>query len=410
MIITIYSFIMALVFFNLFVVVFSILQRRLDIYSGYNIYPVLFAVIITAVRLFTPIEFALTREINVDVILPRVQMFLQLYIQLGFLQISVFGFLVTVSAIISMVLLYRYIEDVFLDECMIQRLQSTSNKRLVALMEEVISETNVRAPYCIVTITNIKSPYICGFKRPVIVIPEKVLDLSDNDVRAVLHHEWRHYINKDLWIKTIVAMFRYIMWWNPAMHLLKRNLDKALEFKCDLDVTKHMNVAEKFEYVKSLYKLYTLICNEKFGNEGAAFKTAIPFVAASAQGAKSDDELYQRFQMLLPFEKRNHKISIACCGVIFLLFVASYGFVVQPYIRAPLDDHYEFYRGAAEDDCNVITGYFGYLKDVFILVRKDGAKSLYFLGDFVRYVEDENDFIRIQQIFGGISIIEYEGE
>ena len=161
--VTVYSIMTAIICFNLFIVLFSVLREKLDVYTGFNLYPLVCIIIATMFRMLVPIELSLTREINIDVVLPSIQMFLQADLH-SFLPISRFAFLVIILSFVSVLLLLRLVRVLLGESHRLQRLQPTSNSRLIALMEEVISKTKVRVPYILVTFPEIKSPYICGLR------------------------------------------------------------------------------------------------------------------------------------------------------------------------------------------------------------------------------------------------------
>ena len=409
---TIYSFITAVLCFNLFVFVFRLLRVRLDIYSGFNFYPIAFVIFLTIARLLMPVELPLTQEINVSIILPAVQLFLQSGILGGSFPVSYFAFIVSIAVSVSVFLFIKYIGNLLTDSKYLHNLQHTDNDRLVTLLSEVIKETKAIKPHVgIVVLSGIGNPMLCGLTNPVILLPEKSLGLCDADIKAILRHEWQHYLNKDLWIKTLTTVLCCIMWWNPAVYLLKSNLDKTLELKCDLDVARYMSDEEKLCYMQSLVNLARILywdeSKEKFHIKVyVPLYLSIPFIGASAKKIKGANDDHNIFQMILPFEKRNHRISVACCVFLLTLFVASYGFVIQPIMYA---DKYDFFDQVYEDDYVVaIPGL--EIETAYILLDEDGTRSLYLQGIFMRYIKDDADLEFVLERMGGIPIINFKGE
>ena len=76
MTVTVYTFVTAIVFFNAFAVLLYVLRKKLNVYIGFNFYPLLVIVAATLVRLLVPIETPLTFNVNVPAFLPEVQRFL----------------------------------------------------------------------------------------------------------------------------------------------------------------------------------------------------------------------------------------------------------------------------------------------------------------------------------------------
>jgi len=243
-------------------------------------------------------------------------------------------------------------------------------------------------------------------KKPIIILPEECVSLDDDDIKAILQHEWRHYLNKDLWIKILSTVLCCVMWWNPAVYLLRSNLDKTLELKCDLDVAKNMNDEETIRYMESIINLGKLL-RETEMREGPPVGNFVPlhlsilFVGASAKNIKVADDYYVRFQMMLPLEKRNHKISMMCCAVLVVLFLFSYGFVVQPFIHAYYKD--DFFVQVNKNDYVTFKGW--ETETAYVLYDGDGTYSFYFQGVFWSYIEDDADLESVFRIFGEIPII-----
>ena len=407
MIFSVYSFISGVIFSSLIIVIICIMHKRLDIFSGYNLYPMLFSVIFAMMRLVFAIEFSWTREIEIGLILPVVQAFLQDYISFGLLPMRRYVLLIAVSSLFSTYLLLTYFKSLWIESKRLQKLQTTDNNRLISLMEEVISETNLRKPYVIVIFPEVNTPVICGLRKPIIMMPEISLKLSDNDIRAIFRHELQHFINKDLWIKLIFTVIGCIMWWNPFIFIFKRNLKKIMEIKCDIDTTKKMNSNGKLEYMKSLCNVRNLLLNEATKDYEPYVSMSFSFTGVSVENMKDTDDLHHRLQMILPFEKRNHVISIACCAVILVLFLASYGFVIQPRVPAPEED---FWYNTCVEDYVVIKGETSPTEDMFVKSHEDGTLSLYFHGAFIRYIENEAELEYMRQkieVFGDIPIIPF---
>ncbi len=66
----------------------------------------------------------------------------------------------------------------------------------------------------------LQSPAVCGFFRPVILMPAGLLEkLSPDKLRAVLIHELAHIKRGDLWINCIQAFLQIIYFYNPFVWL-----------------------------------------------------------------------------------------------------------------------------------------------------------------------------------------------
>lgn len=99
-----------------------------------------------------------------------------------------------------------------------------------------------------------KSPSIQGLRHPVILIPENVY--SEEDYRYVFYHELMHWKEHDMWIKLLVCALNCIFWWNPCSYLLRINLNRTLELRCDQSVSRLLQYPEKLEYIEVLKKTF----------------------------------------------------------------------------------------------------------------------------------------------------------
>lgn len=92
----------------------------------------------------------------------------------------------------------------------------------------------------------VRSPMLCGFFCPVIVLP--TLALSENETAGVLAHELIHYKRGDLWIQLFGLLVCAMHWFNPAVHLADRWMREEMELSCDEAV-----LAGQGEDVRSVY-------------------------------------------------------------------------------------------------------------------------------------------------------------
>lgn len=60
------------------------------------------------------------------------------------------------------------------------------------------------------------SPAVCGFWRPVVLLPGD-LELSDAAWRTVFLHELIHLRRRDLWVNAVQVFTQILWWWNPLV-------------------------------------------------------------------------------------------------------------------------------------------------------------------------------------------------
>ena len=78
------------------------------------------------------------------------------------------------------------------------------------------------------------SPAICGFFRPVILLPaELAARLSPAGLRAVLLHELLHLRRHDLWVNLLQVVVQVLWWWNPLAWLVNARIRTLREEAVD---------------------------------------------------------------------------------------------------------------------------------------------------------------------------------
>lgn len=81
------------------------------------------------------------------------------------------------------------------------------------------------------------TPSVCGWLRPVVVVPRNILsDLQDDELCAVLTHEREHLRRRDPLRYAFLAALCSLFWFYPPMAWLARKLRETNEMACDESV------------------------------------------------------------------------------------------------------------------------------------------------------------------------------
>lgn len=99
--------------------------------------------------------------------------------------------------------------------------------------------------------TTIESPFVIGFIRPKIFIPEK---FDEDEKEYILNHEWTHIKNKDGVIKLISYFVLCLHWFNPLVWLAFVILCADIEMRVDEETTEMFDMDMVKEYCISLVK------------------------------------------------------------------------------------------------------------------------------------------------------------
>lgn len=111
--------------------------------------------------------------------------------------------------------------------------------------EEVVVRRNVE----IKTVYGLAVPIICGFLKPMILLPER--EYNKEELKIICIHELIHCKHKDILWKQLCGLVRVIHWWNPLVKQLDMDVDSWNETYCDLESTTIM---------KSKKRYFTTIC------------------------------------------------------------------------------------------------------------------------------------------------------
>lgn len=92
----------------------------------------------------------------------------------------------------------------------------------------------------------VPSPMLVGLLRPVILLPTS--NLRAMDLKLVLTHELTHLKGKDLWVKILALAAATLHWFNPLVHVLRKDVSTWSELSCDEAVASEMSYEERKRY------------------------------------------------------------------------------------------------------------------------------------------------------------------
>ena len=218
----------------------------------------------------------------------------------------------------------------------------------------------------ICTLSECESPFVYGFLKPCIFLPEE-MELDEKELYYVLCHEAAHYLHYDLYLKFFVKVLCILYWWNPICHFLWKKVDTLLEMRVDQSIAKEPG--QKVEYLSCLLSVADSVTGR---NRAAGSVRTVPFCG------ETSSELQQRFHMLLNEERKfSHKILRAAflSGAV-ALFVLSYVYIFEPWYQHP------------EDIIGTITAG---PDNAYFIEREDGKYDFYLEGEFW-FTEESLDY------------------
>ncbi len=148
-------------------------------------------------------------------------------------------------------------------------------KDIILILEECKSRLNVNFKVTVLYDEHFKSPMLCGFIHPKIIIsPEIINRLSQEELKYVFLHELSHIKRRDLIINVIGMLIQTVYWFNPIIWYSIYKMKQDCEISCDATVLKVLSPEENKKYGLTIINMMKMISELKWvpGTIGFASK------------------------------------------------------------------------------------------------------------------------------------------
>jgi len=377
-----YSFVMGVLWFNAFVLL-GLLMRKLKHPIKFSVVPLLLLMILSVLRMFIVITLpdAITLLVLSETIYPAIVNLMRHEIVswqifgLPINAITVFICVWIVGAVgLTARFFYYYIVAFRPIMDMLKSTDAERDKDAESLLAAEIGEDK----FFRVFRNNAINVPLAAATKPYIFLPN--VELSPDELRVILLHEWGHIRDKDYLTGIVVNVICFVFWWNPIVYILRWNFSFAKELKCD-----KLAVTGEDDFQHFLSGLM-LLGEEKKRKRNKRMR----YTGVSAL-VSNERELDDRLEVLaLQGDSRNKRTLTNVCYAIaiFVLFLVSYTFIIlpafweSPYIYVTTDDFDWEYS-----ECGDVFR----PEENFIIDNSDGTFSLYIEGQFVMYLEDTHE-------------------
>lgn len=315
--VSIYSVFSAIVFYNIGLIAVYILMRRTSFVIHYTAASLSLLTLLATLRLFIPADLPGAFIIRSTRIIPAVQ---------NFALSEIPSSNVTAGALLAIVWgtgTFCYIVyDLYLF-FVVKRAESrftyVGNEKILDLARELGIKCRIKIS------PDIREPYSAGIFKPAIFLPD--WDLNDQELKAVLSHEYQHIRSLDAFKKLVFLLLEALFWWNPISHIFRRELNQLLEIQCDYKMTAGKSENSKLQYAETLLSVMKRLTGPKRDCLCASSLT------------NSAKNMKQRFELIL--ENRASKVKrtkIVLYIVMISVFVLSFFVIAQPYYEPPITD------------------------------------------------------------------------
>lgn len=171
----------------------------------------------------------------------------------------------------------------------------------------------------------VEVPMSMGVFRPQILLP--VRKYTQEEAGFILQHEYTHIVHKDIALKWFCQIFCCIFWWNPFVYLLRRELERALEYRCDRVVTEKMDGTQVAAYLRTIKNVLEDL------EGGQPNKIGLPFAERLDKNL-----MVERFQLIAAgyHVSRAGRVMRRCFWMLVcLIVIGSYSIAVFPAYDPP---------------------------------------------------------------------------
>lgn len=327
MTLTLFSVIMAVVLFTITCTICSLILPKA---KERHLWIITLVFVLCILRCLTPVEVNGVINVNCWTIYPKIYASLKYELFSG---LTIGGLLCVIWGIGSLIFLVHLGTGLIYQNRLVRsKVGSVEHTHLNELAASAATAFSRPLTVKVYTTSDFAYPMMIGIFRPIILIPESCASFSDEEITYILRHELGHFVGRDLWIKLGIQLLVCLMWWNPAVYLLKRSVDQLLELRCDRIACKSMTESERADYTSILLQV---LHTDNFIKPKA--------VSAGFAGYSNKAFFKQRINLLLSnvCTKTSRRLTVMTLVICLLLYLGSYIFVFQPAALPPLDDEHQ---------------------------------------------------------------------
>ena len=322
--ITLFSFLSALLWSSLLIIVIY-LVRRTRFRQHFGVLTMVLLYLFCAARLLLPLEFSHALIVSDSVVYPRIYSLLTCkpeqtaHLPVGLLLCAIW-LLGTVFLLIHYTLQYR-------KAIRAVRQSKPWGSRTAFLLSEIQRQTGRTVKVHGRTASNIESAFGVGVLRRYIILPDKTY--TDAELHYILLHEYTHFLNHDTTVKLLVTLYCIVFWWNPVVYLLQKDLEQTLELKCDRAIAQTLNTQERTAYLRAILSAMKQSCAQQ----------PVPQPSTALFRAEADKSMRERFTAVLACAEQPNRrtASAVLVGGFAVLLALSYAVLPQPAFEPPAE-------------------------------------------------------------------------
>ncbi len=317
------SVLMAFLTSNILLIVISLFlcSRKIMVNAGYKLLALLLGV--SFLRFLFPVEFPFTQNLYLPNWLSEIiKLVIHPFYFLGGHEISCWTFLEIVWLIGFIVkLIGMRSKNAALSVLISIGADLSQQDPYKSVLTQVCHDKKKKNIFKIVTINGLQSPMLYGIFKPCILIPKNLV-LSERNLYYTLSHEVSHHYHHDLVLKRIVSLVTAFYWWNPASHILNKQVELIMEMRIDNDLISS-GPEDRLGYMNCLIYIREFMIEQQMISEDLS--------ASFLKGGK--DEFSKRFEMMFAKDHRKARsITVFTTAIVLCIYILSYVFILEAYL------------------------------------------------------------------------------
>lgn len=383
--VTFYSVMMAVLWSSLFVIIFSVLQKSYYFINISSVYGVVLLYLFCTVRMFIPVEFPWTG------IVPSVHIYNNLFLlftkeilHIGMYNICIYHLFYGIWALAAFAIAAHIFCQYYKYNKIIKNLPTkAASPEALEIIRVMENKYNKKTE--VVISPSISEPVSFGIIHGKILLPDNVY--SKKELYYIISHEFVHIANYDLLIQMMVNILCAFYWWNPFVYFLRNSMEKSFELRCDYMVIKDLNYKETAEYLETILKVFK---NQNLPRQHTQNNASVLGAADNIR------EIEERFRLISRIYTRKSSLvsQLLVMGVMVLLMVLSYSFIVQPDFQPSKD---EIETSPFAHEVNASSSYIiKYADGIYVLKTNTGDKVI-IDKEIAEYFANEHNLKIIQE-------------
>ena len=206
------------------------------------------------------------------------------------------------------------------------------------------------------------SPMLIGLHQPRLLLPAHLRVMSNEQQQMIIHHELRHWRQRDPLCLGISAFLQTALWFNPALRGLSRAMEWAMELSCDQHVLAGRPQQQRKQYAAALLQQW---------QTQAGLRPAGGIAFGGVDGATVASRLRWMQQTKAPALSKRAVLAVAAAMAAIIATIAALqpalafsrpADAVPPSLPAPAAQ--EAWRYPLDD--MRVTSFFGMQRDVMV--------------------------------------------